>query len=321
MAEPVIQADGLVRDFGATRALAGVSFSVLPGCVTALLGPNGSGKSTLLKLLNGLIAPTAGNCSVAGGGVWGSGAPTPWLASLHEDHEPPEWMTGDGLLDLQQDAYPRFNRTLAARLCFRGGPSERARFGSLSRGQKRRLLAGLTLASGAAVMLLDEPADGLDPESRRGLYDAIREVANRSGSTILVATHVIHDIERVADAAAVLFRGKLLLHDSLEALRAEVREVELPAGADVREVADVTVLHVASDRRGHRLWVRGPQDDDALQSEMGADARVRPVSLEDLYLVLTRSERAEEEAEASRGGRRGARERPSAPDRTGGSAR
>ena len=303
MAEAVIQTEDLVRDFGATRALAGVSFSVLPGCVTALLGPNGSGKSTLLKLLNGLIAPTAGHCSVAGEAAWGSAGPTPWLASLHEDHEPPEWMAGERLLDLHRDAYPQFDRALARRLCFRGGVSDRARFGSLSRGQKRRLLAGLTLASGAEVMLLDEPADGLDPESRRELYDAIREVANRVGATIVVATHVIHDIERVADEVAILFGGRLLLHDSLEVLRGEVREVELPAGADLPRRLDGSVLRTSEEGKVRRLWVRSSRDDDTLRAGVGAEARVRPVSLEDLYLAMTRSEREEEAAAVDRGRR------------------
>lgn len=295
MTEFAIQIERLTRDYGRRRALDQLDMTIESGRIVALLGPNGAGKSTLLRLLGGLLEPTAGRVRVAGqdprrpAAGW-SGA----LAALHEGHEPPGWVTAERLLDLQAEASPGFDRAFARRFCFSRGIEPRARYRTLSKGQRRWLLSGLVLASGAPILLFDEPADGLDPAARRALYDALRECASERGTTILVATHGIHDVERVADDVAILQRGSLLLEAPLEALREEIREVELPPGTTLPDCgAEVLAHERLNDAELAWIRLRGLDETELLRA-LPPEAAVRTVGLEGLYLILTEGPRTME---------------------------
>jgi ABC-2 type transport system ATP-binding protein len=293
MTEPGIFADGLTRNYGRRRALDALTLAVEPGRVVALLGPNGAGKSTLLRLLGGLLAPTAGSVRVLGLDPRGDEARLAGrIAALHEGQEPPAWAPVARLLALQAAASPAFDRAFADELLFARSVESRTPFGALSKGQRRWVLSGLALASGAPVVLLDEPADGLDPAARRALYDAVRRCASEREATVIVATHIIHDVERVADDVALLRQGRLLLHAALEDLRDEVREVAWPErGAEVGgDAAGSHWLTLARRRTSETelAWLRVPggADDDALRRALPPGAKVRTVGLEDLYLAL-----------------------------------
>jgi len=289
MSDPVIEARNLTRDFGRLRALDWLSLQVWPGHVLALLGPNGAGKSTFLRLVQGLLAPTAGQVRLLG-------RPSRRLpadlcrrvACVGQDQDPPPWATLRQLLALQAGASPRFDRPLAEDLCRRGGLSLGRSFGSLSKGQRRWVLAVLALAAGAEVLLLDEPAEGLDPAARRDLYDRVRDCVNERDAAAVVATHVIGDIERVADDVAIIHRGHLVLHAPLEELREQVRQVALPNTEALPDLAAGVSL-LGSIRLGQTLvaWVRcNGLSDDELHRRAGPRARVRTVGLERLYLTI-----------------------------------
>lgn len=288
MTEWAIQAERLTRDYGQRCALDHLDLKVEAGRFVALLGPNGAGKSTLLRLLGGLLEPTGGSVRVAGQDP--RYPPAGWqgsLAAMHEGHAPPARATVARLLALEAEASPRFDHALAERFCLARGAGRRTRFGTLSKGQRRWLLAGLTLASGAPVLLFDEPADGLDPAARRELYGALRERATEQGATILVATHGIHDVERVADDVVIVQRGRLLLDASLEALREEIREVELPAGAAL-PASGVDVLRQQRVGGTELAWIRlGHVEESEFLRGLPPGAAVRTVGLEELYLILT----------------------------------
>jgi len=239
----IIRAENLTRDYRAKRALDNLSMQVAPGRVVALLGPNGAGKSTLLRLLMGLIEPTSGQSWLLGAS---SRALTQHVldrvAAMLDGCEPPRWATPKRMMALQADASKSFSRDRAMELIAQHDPLLDTRYGALSRGQKRWVLASLCLATGADVLLLDEPADGLDTASRREVYDLIRDHVNERNATALVTTHIIHDIERVADEVAILNKGQLILHESLDDLRERVREVELSAVGLEALRKNVTVL-------------------------------------------------------------------------------
>ena len=137
---------------------------------------------------------------------------------------------------------------------------------------------------------MDEPADGLDPAARRGLYDHIRDHVNATDATALIATHIISDIERIADDVAIIHGGRLLLHEPLEELREQVREIELPGTAELPTTAPP--LDILAQRDGEKvtlLLVRSAADDQQLIDQLPARAVVRPVNLDTLYLALTES--------------------------------
>jgi ABC-2 type transport system ATP-binding protein len=212
-AAPGIEVTGVHRSFGSVRALDGVDLTARAGAVTALVGPNGSGKTTLLLVLAGLLVPDSGHVRVAGHDPVTDGpaarARTGWM--------PDAFGTWDSLTArevlLTFGAAYRLPRSVAvaraAELLETVHLTEYAdRPASvLSRGQKQRLGLARALVHDPAVLLLDEPASGLDPRSRVDLRVLLRELAGR-GTTVLVSSHVLTELDELADDAVFLSRGR-----------------------------------------------------------------------------------------------------------------
>ena len=235
----VIRTEGLGRDFGRKQAVEDLTLAVEQGKVIALLGPNGAGKTTLLNLVSGRLAPSNGKAWVF---AQDSRRLTPdstsRIAQMTDRSEPHHWATLKDLMNLQKGATPGFDRGFAEHICTKRDLPLKGTYGTLSKGQKRWVLASLALASDAGLLLLDEPADGLDPSARRELYNHVRDYVTRKNATAVVATHIIGDIERIADEVAIINGGHLALHASLEDLREQVKEIELPADTDLEPVAE-----------------------------------------------------------------------------------
>jgi ABC-2 type transport system ATP-binding protein len=280
---------GLRRDFGQTRALDGLSLELAQGSILLLLGPNGAGKTTLLRILMGLIEPTAGQAEVLGWPARAQPADVAGQVAYVGDRcEPPAWATLALLKDLQAGASPKFDRVLFHELCRQRELALNRPYGSLSKGQRRWALVSLALACRPQLILLDEPADGLDPAARRSLYDCLRDCVNQSDSSAIVTTHVIADVERIGDEVAILDRGRLLLHGPLEDLRDRVRQLEVEDGDTLPELGE-TISILGSTRIGttHILWIKqdGPNDEE-LSRRLGPRVTIRNVNLETLYLAV-----------------------------------
>ena len=157
------------------------------------------------------------------------------------------------LLSLSRDVGPKFDSDRARGLLAEKGLAARTHWKAMSKGQQRWTLLVMLLCRGCDVLLLDEPADGLDPEARLQLYQLIRREANEQGVTALVTTHIINDIEKVTDDVCILHQGRLILHESLEDLREQVIAVELDQLVEVPD--DVQVLRI--EWRGETTyWLR-----------------------------------------------------------------
>ncbi len=297
MNEAAIRTEGLTRDYGRFRALDNVDLTVESGRVVALLGPNGAGKTTLLRLLMGLLEPTEG-------GAWMLGVRSRALPAtvasrigyMGDAAEPPGWATIRGLIDLQAGAAPQFDRPQVERFLAMRGLELRRTYGSLSKGQKKWVQAGLVLAARAEVLLMDEPAEGLDPAARAELYDCLRDHASQSDATVLVATHVISDIERIADDVALIDRGRLVVHAALEDLREQVRQIELPVQERAPDWPEgIEVLGHRSDSDVQFVWVRcAPGTDSNLEALLPPPATIRGIGLETFYLAVTGRDRQTE---------------------------
>ncbi len=284
----MIEICDVTRRYGSCEALSGVSLNVEPGRLAAIVGPNGSGKTTLFRLVMGLMRPTTGTIS-----LWEVPTlPRPAhvlgrVAGMLDNHVPPAGIRLQTLLDLKAAATPHFDRWWCGELLRElPGVTPLRRFGELSKGQRQWALAAVVLASRADLLVLDEPADGLDTAMRRRLLALLREAVDERGATVLIASHVLTDLERVADSVLVLQAGKVRLAADLEDLRDQVREVEfsseLPAFAPADEVA---VLATKSLSDGTLAWLRRTDWDTGAPQWPGERSR-RPVGLEDLYLAL-----------------------------------
>jgi len=172
-------------------------------------------------------------------------------------------------------------------------------YGSLSKGQKKWVRASLVLAGMPDVLLLDEPAEGLDPSARKDLYDQLRDYANDSEATAIVATHIIGDIERIADDVAIINHGRLITYADLEDLRDQVREVQLGEMETLPELgAEIEVLGGKNSDGARIIWIKCPEDaQQRLEHALGEKVAMWTVSLETFYLALTEHNSNEHQAQ------------------------
>jgi ABC-2 type transport system ATP-binding protein len=285
-----IRTEGLSRDYGDFRALDKVDLAIENSRVVALLGPNGAGKTTFLRLLMGLLEPAEGKAWVLEAD---SRALTDQIAArigyMGDADEPPRCSTIKQLTKLQAGASRDFDREFAKRFMTKRGLSVKSAYGSLSKGQKKWIRAGLVLAGKPDVLLLDEPAEGLDPSARRDLYDELRDHVTDTDATAIVATHIISDIERIADDVAIINRGRIVTYAGLEDLREQVREIQLAEGSKMPEFSNGIEILGSKTAAGAKLvWVRC--SDEALvklEDVLGEKIVILSVGLETFYLAMT----------------------------------
>lgn len=290
MSEFIIKTEKLCRNFDSVCAVDRISMSLKQGQILAIIGPNGAGKTTLLKLLLGLIAPDEGHAEVLGQPCFPPRASaTKRIATLLETYQPPYGARIRDLLSLKAGTGSGLDIQRATELVKQKGHKLNNTWHTLSKGQGRWVLSAIALASNPDLLIMDEPADGLDPSSRRQLYALIREEVNRWDTTALITSHILPDVERIADEVAIIDHGRLLFHASLEDLREQVREVELslPEGLSPAELPEGTeLLGQKISLQTTLAWIRhhdGKPDETTLPGEL----RRRPANLEQIYMALT----------------------------------
>ncbi len=218
MSNFLIECRGLYKTYGLRPALSGVDLAVGPGRIVGLLGPNGSGKTTLIKLLCGLLRPTAGWLAVDGEAI---GPYTKSVVSYLPDRMYfADWMRATDLFDLFRDFYADFDYEKAFAMCRSLGVEPHDRLKTMSKGTKEKVQLVLVMARTAKLYLLDEPIAGVDPAARDFILRTILTNYNEEG-TVLISTHLISDVEKVLDEAIFLKQGKIMLHQTVDAIRAK----------------------------------------------------------------------------------------------------
>jgi ABC-2 type transport system ATP-binding protein len=222
-----IQAEGLVRHFGAVKAVDGVDLAVAEGEIFGFLGPNGAGKSTTVRMLVTLLTPTAGWARVAGFDIVTEAAMVRRSIGVAlQDAAIDPLMTGRELLKLQGILHgiaPRRARQRGEELLERVGLTAAAdrRVGTYSGGMRRRLDLALSLIHEPQVLFLDEPTTGLDPTSRQALWEEVRRL-NEHGTSILLTTQYLEEADVLADRIAIIDRGRLVREGRPAELKAAV---------------------------------------------------------------------------------------------------
>jgi ABC-2 type transport system ATP-binding protein len=209
----VIRSVGLGKRFGrSTVALAGVDLDIRTGTSTALVGPNGAGKSTLLKAWVGFERPTSGRVEVAGLDPWRQRAKAlPQIAYVDQTPRLYRELSVRDHLRLARTLRPRFDVPYALARVADLGISPDAAAGTLSGGEQAQVCLSIALGTRAEILLLDEPVASLDPLARREFLQVVEGTARQSGTTIVLASHLIADIEGACDHVIVLGRGRKLL--------------------------------------------------------------------------------------------------------------
>jgi oleandomycin transport system ATP-binding protein len=250
-----IQADGLVKRFGKTTALAGVELAARPGTVLGVLGPNGAGKTTMIRILATLLRPDDGRATVGGFDVVTQAESvrrlvglTGQYASVDDDLTGSENLIMIGqLLDLRSsEAKARANELITQ---FELTDAANRRVATYSGGMRRRLDLAASLVGHPEVVFLDEPTTGLDPVRREDAWRLIRSLA-RSGVTILLTTQYLDEAEALADEVTVIDHGKVVAHDTPDALKQVVGHQTIAVRPrDPEQLGEAAAILTAVTRR------------------------------------------------------------------------
>ena len=290
--EDVIELAGVRRSFGTKKALDGLDLRIERGQVVGLLGPNGAGKTTTLRILRGLIRAEAGVVRLNGQDPWtmepGERRRIGYLSEA--DFPFPE-------LDLASAAaftsrfHPRWDKELLKELVERLGLPWDIRHRDLSRGEQRKFFLALTLAPRPEVLLLDDPGQGLDVATRREFVESIVPLLDEGETTIVFSSHVMSDIERLAGRVAILDRGRLVIHESLDGLKERVRQV-IGAGQEPPPCGRLLRTRTAGRETA---WTMLDPDLGALERlrAEGKPCEIRSLAFEDLFLDLIAAEKGE----------------------------
>ena len=305
-AGPVISVDELRIDYGNLCAVEELSFSVSEGEVFGLIGPNGAGKTSTMLALVGLLMPTYGAINIAGFDVREEPQAVGQVLGFMPDFPPVyEDLLVWEFLDLFAASYfipkPRRSSEIIHRL-EQVGLTEKTNslVGSLSRGMRQRLMLAKTLLPEPKVLLLDEPASGMDPHGRAQMKQVIRDFAN-DGGTVLVSSHILSEMDEFCTSIGIMQRGQMVVSGKVDEIAAKVLgqsviEVEIVSGAELlKKILGQHQIDPESDDSKRRFAIPFDGDDgaasDLLAALVNAGVRVssfnrKHESLEDVFLQI-----------------------------------
>src|SRR5437763_5122363 len=282
MSMNVIEASGVGKRYGGTWALRECTLAIPAGHVAALAGPNGAGKTTLLNLAVGLAELSAGAVTVLGGLPPGSPAALDGIAFVAQDTPLYRNLSAADMLHLTRSLNRRFDQSYArARLNELGIPLKR-KAGRLSGGQQAQLALTLALARRPRLLVLDEPVAMLDPVARHDFMATVLAAMADDGVSVVLSSHVLAELERVADYLILLSRGRVQMAGEVDDLLAGHRVLTGPA-AEAGNFAERPVVHASPAEAQAHLLIRAAADDPV---PPGWEAH--PVSLEELVLAYLR---------------------------------
>lgn len=291
-ADLTVTTRGLTKRYGTQVALHDVALQVPTGAVYLLVGPNGAGKSTALKTLLDLVRADEGVAEVFGLDTRAEG-PT---IRANVGYVPEQtswgygWMSVGELLSYQARYFTSWDAEYAARLSKAFGLMPERRLGKLSKGQARRVHLTMALAHRPSLLLLDEPTDGLDPLMRDETLGILADHLSDTPTTVVISTHHVEEVERLADHIGVLRDGTLRAQLPLDALRTGLRRYRVEVPEDWKGVTslDGAVLRRAAGQREVQWIVWGPEDQIAreLTAASGTVRDIAQVPLIDATLAL-----------------------------------
>ena len=292
MSENVIQTHNLTKVFEGEKAVDSLDLTVPRGSVFGFLGVNGAGKTTTVRMIMGHLHPTEGEVYLLGTNPWKqTEADRCRVAYVSDNMHLPGWITPAQAIRLNASLYPEWDSTLAERLHNEFDLHRSKKYQSFSQGEKRRLCLLLAICQNADVLILDEPASGLDVVARHKFLNLILEQVYDGHRTVFLSSHLLSDLERVVDRLAILHQGRLHLSGTLDDLKTDVRQLHLP-GTISRESLDAhfEILQYESHEQQTIVIVRDFDEERfrALGEQYGWSeaAQVHGFNLEDLFVKL-----------------------------------
>lgn len=284
----MIEVKNVVKTFDGFAALNDATLSVPTGAVYGLVGPNGAGKSTIIRHLTGIFRQDSGTVRLGGEDVWENAALKAKIAAIPDDWY---YFNSAGIGDMMRfykGFYPNFSTERYEKLREVFELDEKRPIRRFSKGMQKQAAFWLALSAMPDYLILDEPVDGLDPVMRRQVWSLMMGDVAERGTTVLVSSHNLRELEDVCDHVGILSRGKVLIERSLSALQENVvkmqvvfQEKELP-----QLPGDLQVLHVSQVGRIHTLIIRGNATE--ITNRLAAFAPILmealPLTLEEIFI-------------------------------------
>ncbi len=287
-----ILVERLVKHYGGRRVVDVVNLCIPAGGVYGLLGRNGAGKSTLLKMLMGMVHPDAGRATVLGDDSQQLRPATrARIAYLAENHPLYRWMTVAEAIRFTRRFHAAWHNAFVEGIFDHFRISPRAKLGRLSNGQRAQVSLALALGSDPELLVLDDPTLGLDTVVRRDFLESMIHLIQRSGRTILFSSHLLGDVERVADRIGIMIDGVLRVDCPTDHFKASVRRVVLEFTGSVPTFPDCTGLvsqHVSGGKLELIVVNYGSEHAEIAASLGAVSIEVLEMNLEDAFVAYTR---------------------------------
>jgi ABC-2 type transport system ATP-binding protein len=293
---PPLEARGLTKRFGTTTAVEDLTFAVEPGRITGFLGPNGAGKTTTLRMLLGLVHPTAGEALVGGVPYRRLADPVRTVGAVLEASSYHPTRSGRNHLRVLATAAgvppERVDEVLGK---VELGAVGRRRVETYSLGMRQRLSVAAALLGEPEVLVLDEPANGLDPEGIRWLRDFLRSFA-AAGGTVFISSHVLAEVAQIADEVVIIHKAKLVAHEPLAALTARTAGgtiVRSPDAERLREQLAAVGIEAGTADLDELRAAAPPERVGEVAASAGIvlhELRAESTTLEEAFLELTGGE-------------------------------
>ena len=283
----MIEVKDLVKTFDGFRALDGASITVPTGSVYGLVGPNGAGKSTLIRHLTGIYRQDSGTIFINNEPIWENASLKARIAAIPDDWYYFNQSTIADMMRFYKGFYPSFSTERYEKLKEVFNISEKKAIRRLSKGMQKQVAFWLTLSCMPDYLILDEPVDGLDPVMRRQIWSLMMGDVAERGTTVLVSSHNLRELEDVCDHVGIMDRGKVLLERSLAQLQDNMVKLQVVFQDGMPDVpAELPVLHTSKVGRIHTIILRMSAEEAAARLAVYNPLLVDavPLTLEEIFI-------------------------------------
>ena len=282
----MIEVRNVMKEFDGFRALDDMSMTVPTGAVYGLVGPNGAGKSTIIRHLTGIYRQDAGEITIDGAPVFENPEVKSRIAYIPDDIFYYANASIREMMDFYRSIYPHFDAERFKKLADVFGLDPKRQMRRLSKGIQKQAAFWIAVSLRPEILILDEPVDGLDPVMRRRIWSIIMADVAENGTTVLVSSHNLRELEDVCDSVGIMNKGKIMLERSLNELQENIVKIQLalPDGESLPEGLDI--LHKSNTGRLQSLIMHGTQEEltEKLQSAHPLFIDAVPLTLEEIFI-------------------------------------
>lgn len=282
----MIEVRNVMKEFDGFRALDDMSMTVPTGSVYGLVGPNGAGKSTIIRHLTGIYRQDAGEITIDGAPVFENPEVKSRIAYIPDDIFYYANASIREMMDFYRSIYPHFDAERFKKLADVFGLDPKRQMRRLSKGMQKQAAFWIAVSLRPEILILDEPVDGLDPVMRRQIWSIIMADVAENGTTVLVSSHNLRELEDVCDSVGIMNKGKIMIERSLNELQENIVKIQLalPDGESLPEGLDI--LHKSSTGRLQSLIMHGTQEEltEKLQSAHPLFIDAVPLTLEEIFI-------------------------------------